>query len=44
MSIDINKIRNHKTYKNGTLIRLAIGMEDPKELIDDLDQAFKKIN
>ena len=41
---DINKIRNHKTYKNGTLVRLAIGMEDPKDLIDDLDQAFKKIN
>ena len=41
---DINKIRNHKTYKNGTLLRLAIGMEDPKDLIDDLDQAFKKIN
>ena len=44
LEADINKIRNHKTYKNGTLIRLAIGMEDPKDLIEDLDQAFKKIN
>ena len=44
LEADIHKIRNHKTYKNGTLIRLAIGMENPKDLMDDLDQAFKKIN
>ena len=30
LEADINKIKNHKTYKNGTLIRLAIGMEDPE--------------
>ena len=40
---DIEKIRFHQTYNKGTLIRLAIGMEDPEDLIDDLNQAFEQI-
>ena len=41
---DLNKIRKFKTFQNRTLIRLAIGLEEPEDLIADLRQAFKKIN
>ena len=41
---DLNKIRKFKTFQNRTLIRLAIGLEEPEDLIADLREAFKKIN
>ena len=32
LEADLNKIRKFKTFKNRTLIRLAIGLEEPEDL------------
>ena len=43
LEADLDKIRNFKTFQNRKLIRLAIGLEEPEDLIADLRQAFKEI-
>ena len=44
LEADLDKIRKFKTFQNRKLIRLAIGLEEPEDLITDLRQAFKEIN
>ena len=44
LEADLEQIRDHKTFKDGTLIRLAIGLEDPNDLINDLSLAFEQIS
>ena len=44
LEADLDKIRKFKTFQNRKLIRLAIGLEEPEDLIADLRQAFKEIN
>ena len=44
LEADLDKIRHFKTFQNRKLIRLAIGLEEPEDLIADLRQAFKEIN
>ena len=41
---DIKNIRSFNYYENKVIIRLAIGLEDPKDLIDDLSNAFIQMN
>ena len=41
---NIDKIRSFNYYQNKVIIRLAIGLEDPKDLIDDLSNAFIQMN
>ena len=43
LEADLDKIRHFKTFQNRKLIRLAIGLEEPEDLIADLRQAFKEI-
>ena len=44
LEADLDKIRHFKTFQNRKVIRLAIGLEEPEDLIADLKQAFKEIN
>ena len=44
LQADLKKIRYFEKFKNSTLIRLAIGLENPDDLIDDLNNAFMKLN
>ena len=41
---DIQNIRSFNYYQNKVIIRLAIGLEDPKDLIDDINNAFIQMN
>ena len=43
LQADLEKIRNFESFKNSTLIRLAIGLENPDDLIDDLNKAFNQL-
>ena len=43
LQADLEQIRNFESFKNSTLIRLAIGLENPDDLIDDLNKAFNKL-
>ena len=36
-------LRTANPWKGGTLIRLHIGLEDPEDLIADLEQGLKKL-
>ncbi len=44
LEAELEDIRIHETYKDGKILRLAIGMEDPEDLIRDLDNALKQIS
>ena len=44
LQADLKKIRYFEKFKNSTLIRLAIGLENPDDLIEDLNNAFIKLN
>jgi len=39
----LKKIRQFKSFNKSTLIRLGIGLEDPDDLIEDLNNALKKL-
>lgn len=41
---DLKNIRYFDNFKHSTLIRLAIGLENPEDLIDDLNKALNKLN
>tara|TARA_B100001996_G_scaffold284609_1_gene224937 strand:- start:218 stop:1378 length:1161 start_codon:yes stop_codon:yes gene_type:complete len=41
---EVKKIRRFDTFKNSALIRLAIGLENPDDLIDDLNRSFAKLD
>ena len=44
LQADLEDIRKFENFKNSTLIRLAIGLENPDDLINDLNNAFTKLN
>ena len=41
---DLEDIRIHETYKEGKILRLGIGLEEPEDLIGDLENALRKIS
>ena len=43
LQADLKKIRQFNSFNKSTLIRLGIGLEDPDDLIEDLNNAFKKL-
>ncbi|MCB1721106.1 MAG: PLP-dependent transferase, partial [Alphaproteobacteria bacterium] len=42
--IEINWRKANKWNETGHLLRLQIGLEDPDDLIADLQQAFEKLH